>query len=409
EKIGLLSPMTGGLGILGPSFENGATLAIEHLNDMGLGVTFTLVTQDTATSATGAAAGATNLVAAGVKAVVGAAASSATLAAIPILMAAGIPQISYASTSPSITEYQDNGYLFRVVPSDKFQGRAGGLLLHTAGATSVAIAGIDDPYGQGLVGAFVEAYQAIDASYIIATNQAYNQETTTDFTGIVQSLVDASADAIYLVSFLDDGAAIINGLATAGYTGPIFGTDGIASNDIFTIQGITASMEGTVGTAPKVTGTTDFVSQYNTRFGNDPDIFVAEAYDATMIAGKAIVEAGTSATGAEIRDAVTTVGTNYAGASGTISFDTNGDIEGGSYDVWQAQSGTLVTVGGWSEGVLTLDEATLDVTKWPVNPFAAAASSSDDEDGGFLPFSLPAFIIALFAVSTAFRRRRKNN
>ncbi len=396
-KIGLLTPKTGALGVLGESFENGFKLAIKDLNAMTNDYTFEPVVQDTKTSADGAREAMNNLVSAGVSGVVGAAASSSTLAAMEAAKANKIPLISYASTSPAITTADDDGYLFRVVPSDAFQGKAAADLADHLGLHNVAIIGIDDPYGQGLTGAFETAFLAKDSSNKIAVNRAYNQETENDFASHVSAIKDADPDGVFMVSFVDDGASIINELYEQGVNVPVIGTDGIATSGMFSKPGANDSFIGVLGTAPKVTGTADFVSAYKAEYGEDPGIFVAEAYDATMLIGKAVMEAG-STDGADVKAALPTVGNNYQGVSGTITFDSNGDILGGSYDIWQAQKddngdGTIAVVGSWdATNGLTLDES---------KTVAKATKAAS-------PFNLLPFLVALVMLIPLRKKYKKN-
>ena len=65
-----------------------------------------------------------SLVDAGVVGVVGAACSGASMGANAVLSAAGIPQVSYASTSPALSDATAYPDFFRVVPSDALLGQA---------------------------------------------------------------------------------------------------------------------------------------------------------------------------------------------------------------------------------------------------------------------------------------------
>ena len=124
-KIGVLLPFTGPLGEFGAAFQKAAALAEEHLAQGGYPVE--IVYGDTETNPTAAVGAARKLVDVDqVHVVVGAAASSSSLAvAESVTIPKGVPQISYASTSPLLTilpadEGQD--FLFRTVPSDALQG-----------------------------------------------------------------------------------------------------------------------------------------------------------------------------------------------------------------------------------------------------------------------------------------------
>ncbi len=378
-KIGLLAPKTGALGSLGPTFENAANLAIKDLNAMGSNYTFELVVEDTETSSTKAEAAAQTLVDAGVVGIVGAAASSSTLAAIGKAKAAKIPLVSYASTSPAISSEDDDDFLFRVVPSDAFQGKADAQIADFLGVKKVAVIGIDDPYGQGLVGAFKEAFTGMGSDYSVVADISYDQEKTTDFSSQITQIKDSGAEAVFMVSFIDDGAGILNELATQKFEGYILGTDGIASPSLLAISGLNKTANGIMGTAPTITGTSDFNSAYKAEYGTDPTIFVAETYDATMLIGKAVIKAD-STDGSDVRDALRVVGNGYEGASGTITFDANGDREGGKYDIWQFQSAgddglSLVTVGSWEDNTLSMGTNVITTITSRESPAPISSSS----------------------------------
>ena len=87
-------------------------------------VQFEIVYADSGCSGDMGASAAQALVDAGVVGVVGAACSGASMAANGVLSAAGIPQISYASTSPALSDATAYPDFFRVVPSDALQGQA---------------------------------------------------------------------------------------------------------------------------------------------------------------------------------------------------------------------------------------------------------------------------------------------
>ena len=101
-KIGFLNPITGGISQFAPAFTYAAAAAASDLNTNNDGYTFEIVTADSGCDGTVAAAAAQTLIDAGVVAVAGAACSGASMAANAVLSAAGVPMISYASTSPSL-------------------------------------------------------------------------------------------------------------------------------------------------------------------------------------------------------------------------------------------------------------------------------------------------------------------
>ena len=118
-KIGLLSPQTGPIAQYAPGLEDAGDIAISELNVTHEGdFVFELIVADSGCDGTQAATSAQTLIDSGVTVIVGAACSGATLGAIEVAASAGVPMVSYASTSPAITTADDKGHLFRVVPSD---------------------------------------------------------------------------------------------------------------------------------------------------------------------------------------------------------------------------------------------------------------------------------------------------
>ncbi|HJM23991.1 MAG TPA: ABC transporter substrate-binding protein, partial [Candidatus Thalassarchaeum sp.] len=83
-----------------------------------------LVEADSGCDGTVAATAAQTLVDAGVVGVAGAACSGASMAANAVLSAAGVVQVSYASTNPGLSDAAAYPHFYRVVPSDAIQGPA---------------------------------------------------------------------------------------------------------------------------------------------------------------------------------------------------------------------------------------------------------------------------------------------
>ncbi|MFX0066843.1 MAG: ABC transporter substrate-binding protein, partial [Candidatus Hermodarchaeota archaeon] len=122
-EVGFMYPITGGLAPIAEGLIDGANAGVYRVNQL-YDFDIELVIEDSGSEAQVGTIAATNLVAAGVEVVIGAAASGASLAAAAVLVPEEIPQISYASTSPALTIYNDSDFLFRTVASDVFQGQA---------------------------------------------------------------------------------------------------------------------------------------------------------------------------------------------------------------------------------------------------------------------------------------------
>ena len=330
-KIGFLNPITGPLEPDAAGFSWGASEAIKDLNAAHSTYNFELVEVDSGCDGTVAGTAAQTLVDSGVVAATGAACSGASMGANAILSAAGIPMISYASTNPGLSDASAYPLFYRVVPSDAIQGPAGADMMTDAsvGNESLAILHMTNDYGSGLANAVKEAWE-LSGKLCGAGMQGY-EESATDFSAMVTTIVDDSTcEAVYLSSYLTDGAKILEELDTQDFAGAVFGGDGAAGVGLYEALTDNALAEGMTVSAPRAGSSYgDFEARYDANAAEVGSIktYVLTAYDATMIIGKAATMSG------EIDANIKTTGTGYEGASGIIDFLDNGDIGGNGYDI----------------------------------------------------------------------------
>ena len=326
-KIGLLSPQTGPIAQYAPGFEDAGAVAITELNSTHTDYQFELIVGDSGCDGTQAATAAQTLIDTGVSVIVGAACSGATLGAIAVASPAGVPMVSYASTSPAITTTDDGGYLFRVVPSDAQQAVALVAVASDAGASNPAVVYMTNDYGAGLGDNFAGNW-----SGSVCTSVGYDPtEGSYDASTLAQSVVDSGCDSVLLMSYATDGAAIMEALSAQGFSGTIIGADGVADaafTDAFTDVG---AVDGLIATRPRpgeASSVKDkFEAAYAEAGGADGAIYTGETYDAINIAAAAVMAGG------EIKAALNATGNNYVGASGTHTFDSVGDVLGTGYEV----------------------------------------------------------------------------
>ena len=331
-KIGLLSPQTGPIAQYAPGFEDAGRVAIAELNAEHDGdYVFELIIGDSGCDGTQAATAAQTLIDSGVKAIVGAACSGATLGAIAVTAPAGVPMISYASTSPAISGADDNGHLFRVVPSDAQQAVALAAVASGAGVSNPAVLYMTNDYGAGLGDNFVSNWSG-DACVQVGYDPA---EGSYDASTLAQSVIDGGCDSVLLMSYATDGAAIMEALSAQGFGGQIIGADGIA-DAAFTESFTDASaVSGLIATRPRPgeesSAKSSFESAYAAAGGADGAIYTGETYDAIKLVAAAVV----SDPDGDLVNAINKTGVNYSGASGTHTFDANGDVLGTGYEVCQ--------------------------------------------------------------------------
>ena len=344
-KIGFLNDATGPIAVYGSGFVAASQIALGLANTIGYsnGVQFELVYADSGCDGDMGGDAAQALVDAGVWGAVGAACSGASMGANAILSAAGIPQVSYASTSPALTDATAYPGFFRVVPSDAFQGAVVADVMTADSQDNVAVVHMTNAYGAGLADAFVAN---MDAAHV-CTQVGY-EETATDFSVMAQAVIDAGCTSVLLVSYASDGAGIIEELAGLGYDGAIYGADGIAEEGLAAGMSDTTLVDGIIATKPAAAGDPGMVALvFAALCAQSADcaggIYTAEAFDAvTIVAFAAFTALATP--GLDAGSAVMGTGQGWNGASGTISFLANGDVPAAGFCIGEFSTATDGTV-----------------------------------------------------------------
>jgi hypothetical protein len=216
-KFGTLLPLTGSLAYLGPPEVAGVQLAVNDINAAGgvLKSPVEIVSGDSGDTSTNIATQTVaTLLQQGVNAIIGAASSDVTKTVIDTVTQAGVLQFSPANTSDSFTTYADNGLYFRTAPPDLFQGQVLADLVSQDGNQSVGILAQNGEYGTGLAEQIVKNLDSAGLSGD-SVKSVYYDPTASDFSDIVQQMVDFNPDAIVVVGF-DESAKIIKGLNEQG-------------------------------------------------------------------------------------------------------------------------------------------------------------------------------------------------
>ena len=346
-KIGTMLPQTGNLAFLGPPEFAGVDLAVAQINAAGgvLGSPLENLVGDSGDTSTDIASQtADSHIAAGASAIIGAASSGVSLTVIDKITGAGVIHFSPANTSPTLSDYADNGLYFRTAPSDLFQGAVLGSLMLDAGVEKAGILALDDAYGTGLA-------DALDANFTagggtVSEKIIYNPQAA-EFSAEVGKLKASKPGAIAVIGF-EESVKIIQELIKQGIGPdkvPLYLVDGNLSQEAFAElpEGI---MVGTKGTLPGAAASSQLQGELLTVNPELTDYsYAAEAYDAVnLIAlgmevakscdGTAIAAAlqGVSKDGENCTDfasckALLDAGTdfNYEGQSGPVEFADNGD------------------------------------------------------------------------------------
>ena len=366
-KIGLLSTYTGSLSEFGPVTETAVRLAVAHVNAAGgvWGRDVEIVTGDTGAEANLAVEEARRLIEIeGVHAIVGPLTSTNTIAVSDAVSAeSAVPIISPSATSPQLSLLQDNGFTFRSTVSDAAQGPVLAQLAVDEGYSRLGIVYINDPYGQGLHDAFVDAYGGRTSGVGFAQGQA-------SYLSELRAAADDGSQALIVIAFPVEAQVIIREAVENDLFDRFLFVDGTKSQDL--VDAFPNALDGATGTAPAGGPASDATEAwddgYIAEYGElSPLPFVRESYDAAVAIALAAERAG-SPDGAAIRDALFEIGNpggarfdahpagvaealaairggadiDLEGSATTLNWNEDGDVTTGYIGIWQYSDGEIV-------------------------------------------------------------------
>jgi branched-chain amino acid transport system substrate-binding protein len=321
-KIGSLIPMTGDVATLGNPIVDSIRLAVEETNDAGGidGNMIELIEEDSRCEPKTATTGAEKLVNIDkVVGIVGAACSSATLAASPIAAGKTI-MISPASTNPEVGKA--GGHMFRTIGSDLLQGKATAQFAIDMKLGKAAVMYINNDYGVALNAVFVEELEALGGTVVIS--EAFDQGSA-DMKTQLAKVKNKAPKVVFVIGLPAECGILLKQKEELGMKNKFILSEGCKDPSVIEVAGNGA--EGVMLTTPKPNTDASyefFAAAYKAKYDRDPEAFTAEAYDAAKILIAGI--ANSDGTYAKVRDAVAATA-DYAGAAGTITFDENGDVD----------------------------------------------------------------------------------
>jgi len=185
-NVGILLPETGNLASTGQPMIRAAELPAILVNDSDLDLEVDAQVEDTQTDPSAGVAAADSLVNAGMPFVCGSASSGVN---VPVSKEAFIPNevvgCSPSSTALSVTNLDDDDYIFRTAPSDRLQGRVmAQVASERLGGSAAATLYVNNDYGQQLSNRFSNVFEDEFGGSVFA-QIAYNQNESS-YTSVVQ-------------------------------------------------------------------------------------------------------------------------------------------------------------------------------------------------------------------------------
>ncbi|WP_416355494.1 ABC transporter substrate-binding protein [Aureimonas phyllosphaerae] len=370
-KVGLIGGITGPIESLMPPIANAAKLAVAQVNEAGgigkSGAKVEMVIGDDgcvdAARASDAADRQVN--SEKVAGIVGAMCSGATIAAAnAAAIPGGVVMVSPASTSPAVTDLNDNDLVFRTAPSDAYQGEVLARVVKKNGIDNVAITYVNNDYGTGFAQAFQKAYEADGGT--VTVSQAH-EDGKADYRAEIGSLASSGADALVVLAYVDgSGGRIVAQARETGDFSTFVGGDGMVGGNLTNVTGGDEKLILTRPGGTAALGAEQFATAAKAANIDPAATYTSTSYDAAFALLLALEKTGGSREGLSqaLRDVASAPGEvilpgewtkakqlieagtdiNYEGASGALEFDAKGDVPG-SYDEVTVKDGKIVVVG----------------------------------------------------------------
>ncbi|MHA2030172.1 MAG: ABC transporter substrate-binding protein [Candidatus Kariarchaeaceae archaeon] len=364
--LGGLFPLTGSLS--GSGVERDATFRmavneINHRSDILPNTVLKYEIRDTGTNPVIGATVAQQLADADVFGVVGAASSSVSMAAAQVLEVAKIPQISYSSTNPALSNKTDYPYFLRVVGPDSLQARAlAHIIYNELGNLTVATISPNTAYAGWLIPVFESEFTSLGGT--ITSSQQFITGAS-DVTTELQAIFDSGTKTIVMAAFSDDATTVFSQANSVGINPSNgfqwLGTDGLGFDGLLGNSTVATAMSGMIGITNAL-GSGDLFIHYKDMWecgdpaiysgagDRTPNAFATFAYDAVYAfawAAHEIIDhqSGDISDGENLLQLLKEI--NYQGATGSISFDENQDREG-AYSILNLGGSVFENVALWS-------------------------------------------------------------
>lgn len=336
-RIGFLGPLTEDEMFLeGKSMLNGALLALEEANARGgyNGLPYRLMAHSDAGLWGAAANEVIKMDEEGVWAWLGSIDDIVSHVALRATLKVEIMMVNTGDPDPTFTE-TNIPWAIRVISDDRQSGYA--LATHIfeeKGHERVAVIRANNRYGR--VGVMEYAGVATRLGHPMMIEERFDNGET-DFSMQLENIKRVKPDAVLIWANARESALVLNQMRKMNMQQPVYASDRVVSEEFLKLAGENA--EGVVSTSPynplaDSPQLRAFQESYRERFGKEPDVYAAHAYDGMSLIVKAIDQVGLNRV--LIRDILTDLETfqGYPGVTGEIIFDETWNDIG---EIWMAK------------------------------------------------------------------------
>lgn len=325
-KLGVNLELTGAVAAYGNAENNGAKLAVEEINKSGGidGKKIKLVTKDNKSENAEASTVATNLaIQSQVDAMIGPATSGAVSAASLNAQKTGVPLLTPSGTQDDLTVDSTDGtrvkkYIFRTTFQDSFQGHVLAQYAYNNLKAKKVVLYYDNSsdYAKGIAEEFRKKYQG----EIIATATFASGDK--DFQSALTKFKNLDYDAIVMPGYYTETGIITKQARDMGINVPILGPDGFNDDSFADLAGKTNAhdiyyVSGYSTKTALSDKANEFITSYKNKFGTEPNMFAALAYDSVYMIAQATKGAKTSK---DIADNLAKI-KDFNGVTGKMTID----------------------------------------------------------------------------------------
>lgn len=298
-KIGSIGPTTGDAAEYGNAVMNAAQLAVDEINAAGgiNGYKVEFMSADDMGDAQKAVNAYNDLKDKGMQILMGTVTSTPCMTVAENTHDDNMFMLTPSGSAVECVKY-DNA--FRVCFSDPNQGIASADYIadyiadQKLGTKIAVIYDSSNAYSAGIYEKFKS--EAAAKNLTLVSETAFTKDSNKDFTVQLQQAKSAGADLLFLPIYYTEASLILSQANKMGYAPKMFGVDGM--DGILKVKNFDTKLaEGVVLLTPFAADAKDeltqkFVNSYKTKFGDIPNQFGADAYDAIYIIKAAIEKAG---------------------------------------------------------------------------------------------------------------------
>ena len=293
--IGGIGPTTGAAAIYGNAAKNGAQIAIDEINEAGgiNGAQIEYNFQDDQHDAEKSVNAYNTLKDWGMQILYG---CVTTTPCVAVADKTAEDNMFELTPSASSTDVIVNDNVFQMCFTDPNQGIASAQYIkeQNLGTKVGIIYDSSDVYSSGIEEKFVDEAKTLGLEVVAI--EAFTADSKTDFQTQLQKCQDAGADLLFLPFYYQEASIVLKQADTMGYAPKFFGVDGM--DGILTVENFDTSLaEGVMLLTPFAAdeadeATQNFVTKYQDAYGEVPNQFAADGYDAIYTIKAAIEQAG---------------------------------------------------------------------------------------------------------------------